>query len=74
MIENTIINLTLESFYKLTPTTGYLLVIPVDEEEKASAAEYGDTLDDYVTNVIYLPYNYDFNKNPMKITTKRIEV
>lgn len=67
MIENTYINLTLESFYKLTPATGYLLVIPADEEEKASAAEYGETVEDYVTNVIYLPYNYDFEANPMRI-------
>ena len=67
MIENLIIENINNFYYKVTPELGYLILIPADEEEKAAAAEYGETVEDYITTVAYLPLNYDFIVNPMGI-------
>lgn len=67
MNDNLIIELIENLYYKVTPKTGYLVVIPADEEEKAAAAEYGDIVEDYVTKVAYLPLSYDFIVNPTGI-------
>lgn len=71
MIENLIIENINNFYYKATPELGYLILIPADEEEKAAAAEYGETVEDYITTVAYLPLSYDFIVNPMGIKAIR---
>ena len=69
MIENLIIENINNLYYKATPELGYLILIPADEEEeKVLAAEYGETVEDYITTVAYLPLSYDFTVNPMNIS------
>ena len=68
MIENLIIENINNLYYKVTPELGYLILIPADEEEKVLAAEYGGTVEDYITTVAYLPLSYDFTVNPMNIS------
>lgn len=63
-IEKRIVN---DRFYELTPYSGFMLVIPATEEEIAAAAECGETAENYITTVVYVPLNYDFVANPMKI-------
>jgi hypothetical protein len=67
MIDNLFIENIDDKYYMVTPTSGYLIVIPATEEERQAAAECGETAEDYITTVVYTPLDYDFTVNPMGI-------